>query len=581
MVESKYRWRNRELREHLEVLDGKRSPTMVLYNATYLHGVFRQWLTGNIWIYQDRIVYVGEREPEYINEQCERVNCENVLLVPGYIEPHVHPFQLYNPLSFAQYASKFGTTVLINDNLPLILKLNKKKAFSLIEDLTSIPSTLYWWARYDSQSEIIDEERIFSNALVKNWINHELVVQGGEMTGWPRLLHGDDLNLLWIQETKRLNKKVEGHFPGASEKTLAKLKLLGADADHEAITAEEVKRRLLQGYMVTLRYSSIRPDLPNILEDLKNMGISAYDHFMFTTDGSPPSFYKHGVIDRLIKISMEKGVPAIDAYLMATYNPAKYYQLDHLHGLIATGRVANINFLHDLANPTPMSVLAKGKWVKKDGEPVANQTEIQLKDYGFEPLNLDWELTEKDLQFSMPFGIQMENSVITKPYSITVDADRDQLDYPEDECFFMSVDVNGSTRINTLLKGFSKNLGGLVSTFTYTGDILLIGKNKQDMLKAFNRMKEIGGGLVIVDNGEITYELPLPYSGLSSDLSFEQLMDKEMEFANILKERGYPFDDPIYSLLFFTSTHLPYIRMTPKGVYDVMQKKVLFPSIMR
>ena len=29
MGESKFRWRNREIREHVDVLDGKRSPTMV------------------------------------------------------------------------------------------------------------------------------------------------------------------------------------------------------------------------------------------------------------------------------------------------------------------------------------------------------------------------------------------------------------------------------------------------------------------------------------------------------------------------------------------------------------------------
>ncbi|WP_429773967.1 hypothetical protein, partial [Bacillus licheniformis] len=27
--------------------------------------------------------------------------------------------------------------------------------------------------------------------------------------------------------------------------------------------------------------------------------------------------------------------------------------------------------------------------------------------------------------------------------------------------------------------------------------------------------------------------------------------------------------------------HLPYIRVTPKGIFDVMKKTVLFPSIMR
>ena len=136
-------------------------------------------------------------------------------------------------------------------------------------------------------------------------------------------------------------------------------------------------------------------------------------------------------------------------------------------------------------------------------------------------------------------------------------------------------------RINTLLKGFVKHVGGIASSFSNTGDLILIGKNKRDMMKAFERMKEIGGGIVIVDNDRISFELPLPLAGLMSDLPMESLIKKETEFRHVMKERGYKFDDPMYTILFFTSTHLPYIRLTPAGVYDVMKKRVLFPSIMR
>ena len=78
---------------------------------------------------------------------------------------------------------------------------------------------------------------------------------------WPKLVNGDNQMLTWVQETKRLNKKVEGHFPGASERTLAKLMVMGADCDHEAMTGQEALTRLMQGYTVSLRHSSIRPDL--------------------------------------------------------------------------------------------------------------------------------------------------------------------------------------------------------------------------------------------------------------------------------------------------------------------------------
>lgn len=580
MLEQRYRWKNKHLREHVSVLDGKVSPTILLKNARYLNQVLRKWMTANIWIYEDRIVYVGDMSPQN-TERCEIIDCSNFLLVPGYIEPHAHPFQLYNPHSLARYASQFGTTTLMNDNMVLALQLEKKKAFSFLREMRNTPSTMYWWCRFDAQTEIQNEELTFSHSNVKSWLEHDAVLQGGELTGWPQLLDGDDMMLHWIQETKRMRKQIEGHFPGASEKTLAKMMLFGADCDHEAINGKEIYNRLMQGYTVSLRYSSIRPDLPLLIDEMHALGIDQYDKFIFTTDGSSASFYEQGMIDHMIRIAIEKGVPIVDAYNMGTINVARYYNIEYLHGNIATGRIANINFLTDEKNPTPVSVLSKGKWVKRDGRIIEAYKPLDWNEVGFEPLKIDWDLTMDDMQFSMPFGIKMENSVITKPYSISIDVSYDELSNTHDECFFMLVDKHGKWKVNTMLKGFASDLSGLASSFSNTGDIILIGKNKQDILHAFNRMKEIGGGIVVSEKGNIVQEIPLPLSGIMSNHHVEDLIKEEKGLLSYLKDKGYRFADPIYSLLFFSSTHLPYIRITQQGMYDVMNKMVLFPTIMR
>ncbi|WP_154663450.1 adenine deaminase C-terminal domain-containing protein [Neobacillus dielmonensis] len=581
MLDQRYRWKNKQLRMHVSILDGKTAPTILLKNALYLNQTFRKWMRGNIWIYQDRIVYVGDQLPTKL-DNCEIMDCTDQILVPGYIEPHSHPFQLYNPQTLAEYASQFGTTMLINDNMALVLHLQKEQAFSLVNDFGTMPTSMFWWCRFDSQTEILDEVEVFSHSNIKSWLEYDAVLQGGELTGWPKLLDGDDMMLHWIQEAKRRRKQIEGHFPGASEKTLAKMMLLGADCDHEAINGEEIYNRLMQGYTVSLRHSSIRPDLPHLLDDMKRLEIDAYDRMLVNTDGSTPLFYQQGVTDFLIKMMIEKGIPIIDAYNMATVNIARYYNIDHLYGNIATGRVANINFLSSIENPTPVSVLAKGKWVKRDGAKVDGvYPKFKWDDYGFTPMNLDWNLSMDDLQYSMPFGIEMVNAVITKPYSISIDVSSDELAMTHNESFFTLIDRHGKWRINTMLKGFTNKLSALASSFSNTGDIILIGKSKPDMLAAFNRMKELGGGIVMVENGEVVFELPLPLSGVMSDLPMEELAEQEKILTDELAARGYSFLNPIYSLLFFSATHLPYIRITQQGMYDVMNKTVLFPSIMR
>ena len=131
------------------------------------------------------------------------------------------------------------------------------------------------------------------------------------------------------------------------------------------------------------------------------------------------------------------------------------------------------------------------------------------------------------------------------------------------------------------LKVLPINYVVLQVTYSNTGDIVLIGKRKEDMLLAFVRMKEIGGGIVIAEQGKIIFEMRLALKGLISEKSMPELFKEEKELKQLLQERGYVFSDPIYTLLFFSATHLPYIRVTPTGMYDIMNKTVLFPTIMR
>ncbi|WP_079478659.1 adenine deaminase C-terminal domain-containing protein [Halobacillus salinus] len=575
MNETRFRWRNRQLREHASVLDGALAPTKLIKNTTYLNVYLKKWMSGHIWLYEDRIVYTGEKLPDN-TEGTEIIDGKDRYVVPGYIEPHAHPFQLYNPQSLAEYATRTGTTTLVNDNLMWLFLTDKAKAFSLLEEFMNVPATMYWWARFDSQSALREDDQDAFEKQVPDWIEHDAVIQGGELTAWPDVLYGgDDQILHWMQETKRARKPLEAHLPGASEKTLAKMRLLGMNSEHESMNADDVLKRLELGYQTGLRYSSIRPDLPEIIEGLIEKGHDHYSHMMFTTDGSTPGFYREGLINECIRIAIEKGVPPIDAYMMATFEPARHFGIDNRVGSLNVGRIAHLNFLKDPNDPTPAEVIAKGEWVDD------KETEIEWEKNGIGKLEMDWDLQDSDMQFSMPVGLEMVNDVIMKPYPIDIDASVDRLSEEHNEALLMLMDREGEWKINTFLKGFTQTLGGLVSTYSNTGDIIFIGKSKSDLQIAFERMKEIGGGIVLADKGEIVFELPLPLGGTMSDLPLPRLIEEEDKLKKHLKSHGFSYGDPVYTLLFLSSVHLPYTRITPRGIMDVKKKEVLFPAIMR
>lgn len=571
-------WEHAEIKKQLAIIDGEKAPDLIITNAYYLHAIYKKWMTGNIWVRGDRIVYVGQAMPEQM-DGTEVFDATGKKIVPGYIEPHVHPFQLYSPWTFAEYASMHGTTTFIADNLGLLAAMEDEACFSLLEELKRLPFAFYWWARFDAQTELQNEAERFGEATIEAWIKRSDVLMGGELSGWPRLLNGDEKMFASVKAAKRAGMKVEGHYPGASERTLARMKLLGTDGDHESMTVEEVEARLLHGYGVTLRHSSIRPDLPDLLKDIVQKDLNVYDHLMMTTDGSTPGFHKDGVMDKCIRVALEAGVPPIDAYLMASYNVARYYDIADLHGVIATGRYATLNVLENEAKPEPTDVLSKGVWVKREGRSTSSFPKLDTS--VFPPLSLPFDLKESDFDFNTPIGIEMVNDVITKLYEVTIETTESALSNDHDESYLMLLDRNGKWRVNTMLKGFATDVQGFASSYSLTGDILIVGKNKVEMRRAFEEVKRLGGGMVLTENGETIAEIPLPIGGGLSAEPMEILIEQEAALKEALQARGYRHEDAVYTFLFLQSTHLPYIRITQAGIYDVMKREILIPKTER
>ena len=163
----------------------------------------------------------------------------------------------------------------------------------------------------------------------------------------------------------------------------------------------------------------------------------------------------------------------------------------------------------------PSSVLSKGVWLKRDGQKVSAIEGVNFA--AFKDLVLDFNLSDDDFQFSSPIGIEMVNDVITKPYSVSATSVNKVIPIGSDESYLVMLDRKGKWRINTRIKGFDAGVKGFASSYSNTGDILLIGKNIDDMKIAFEKMKEIKGGIVLVEDGEVVEKLALPIGGAIYD----------------------------------------------------------------
>jgi adenine deaminase len=555
----------------------RKQPASVWFRDVHFLNVYTGQIDqANIYLSGSRIAYVGEKEP-LTSEQTEIIELEKgQILVPGYIEPHAHPFQWYNPLTWGEYLLRQGTTTSINDNMSLFSKLNDDQALQFIDKLNKERSHLWlWWSRFDAQTGVGEQEGRFTDQTLQRWLAHPLVVQGGEFTSWPVLLKGDQKLARWMLMTKQdYKKRIEGHLPGASRETLNALTAAGVSADHEALNGEDVLNRLRLGLYATLRYSSIRPDLPLILKELRNQPNLNVSRIMLTNDGSMPFFVERSGCNSMIKFVMEAGFHAVDAYRMATLNPATYYGLDQDLGGIAPGRLAHFNVLEDLHDPTPLHVMAEGKWVIRDSQPEkasADDTPSSWVEEFFPPLQQTWEITSNTLaQEDGNVGIELMNEVITRPYLYEPEQELE-----ENETYLTLVDRDGKWVLNTRLKGFATRLTAIASTYTASGDFLLIGKDREKMIEVLKEALHQGGGIVAYFEDGEQIHIPLPLSGGMSTATMDKLIELSQGFVQKMKKYGHRFNDPIYTLLFLTATHLPFVRLTKQGVLLIKEQQIV------
>jgi adenine deaminase len=531
-----------------------RMPDLALVGGTVADVYTGTWIQANVEIEHGVITYVG---PRAASENA--VDVSGKVLVPGYIEPHTHPWCLYSPASLLEVAVPDGTTTLVYDSLFFFLAHGVEGVRGIIDQLHDAPAHVYWTARISPQSAYPDEATRFAIDRIAPMLDWPEVLASGEITNWssvsrdPRVQAG-------IAAAKRAHKRVEGHNAGASFNRLNELSLRGISSDHEAITAEEALQRLRLGMWTMLRQSSLRPDLPALLEGLRDV-IPSSRRLMFTTDGATPSFYaERGVIGGALRVA--KDLDPMRALQMATIDPATYLQLDEVLGGIAPGRHATLNVVAEMGDWQPEVVYVRGREVAREG-----RLSVAVPDVEYGP---GYALRRPDRGLFAPLqGVQpvarYESAVINRRHDRAVTPNDTQA---------MLVARDGSWITKGIVENFL-DTPGFATTATTSLHLLVLGHDPEAMARAAARVAELGGGFAFADG----WSAPLEIDGLISSGRFDKSVTIDRELSKQMSAAGYPFHDPLYSLLFASGDFLPEIRLTPSGVIEVKSRRVLADTV--
>jgi adenine deaminase len=126
------------------------------------------------------------------------------------------------------------------------------------------------------------------------------------------------------------------------------------------------------------------------------------------------------------------------------------------------------------------------------------------------------------------------------------------------------------------VKGFSIKRGALASSIAHDShNIVAVGTNDNDLYTAIKEVEALGGGLVVAANGRVLSALPLPIAGLLSDQPLDKVVKKLEEVEKAAADLGSKLAAPFATLSFLALPVIPELRLTDKGLVDVLQFKIL------
>ena len=121
-----------------------------------------------------------------------------------------------------------------------------------------------------------------------------------------------------------------------------------------------------------------------------------------------------------------------------------------------------------------------------------------------------------------------------------------------------------------LVQGFSLNSGAIATSVAHDShNIAVVGVSDEDMLAAVLAVKQMGGGLVAVADGEVLASLPLPVAGLLSEGHMRDVAEGIAECIDAAHKLGCKLEDPFMTLSFLCLPVIPELKLTDRGLVDV------------
>lgn len=540
-------------------------------------------------ILDGRFAFIGADASHTIGEKTVVVNANARFLVPGLLDGHVHiESGMLTVTEFVRAVIPHGTTGMFVDpheianvfGLRGVRLMVDEAARQPIHIFVQMPSCVPSSPGFETPGAVLGVEEV-EEALA--WPG---IIGLGEMMNFPGVYNGDEEVHAKMAATRRQGKVIGGHYAALDlGLPFHGYAVGGAQDDHEGTRLEDAVARARQGMYVMMRYGSAWHDVAAQVKAITELGLDARHFLLCTDDAHCETLVEEGHMDRVIRHAIAEGLDAMLAIQMATLTPAEYFGVSREMGMIAPGRYADFLLVGDLKEMDIQAVYGKGILLAENGTITLPRPVIQYPDWATHSVNLPRELQPEDFHLSTRhngrvkvnvIGI-IENQAPTRHIVMEVEAVDGEIrpDLGRDLAKVAVVERHQNTgRLQVGLVqgfGFTCPCGVATSMAHDSHQIIVAGTDERDMARAVNELKVMGGGQIVVKEGQVIGRVELPIAGLISNEPAEVLSRKAAGVLAGFRACGCEINNPNMQLSLLGLVVIPDLRISDLGLVDVKE----------
>lgn len=538
---------------------------------------------ANVLIEDEKIIGVGDYT------EAEADVCEDItgkFVCPGFIDSHIHiESTMLTPSELCKVSLLHGTTSIVADPHEMANVCGVEGIQYMLESSEGLPLSVYIMLPSCVPATPFDESgAVLDAAQLLPLYEHPRVLGLAEMMNYPGVLAGDHGVLAKLADAKRLGKVIDGHAPTLSGKDLDAYVAAGIASDHECSTVREAKEKIGKGQWVMIREGTAARNLQTLLPLFDEPYCRRC--VLVTDDRHPADLMKEGQIDNIIRKAVAAGKDPITAIRMATLQAANCFGISCL-GAVAPGYRADLLVLDDLETISICDVYTKGeKWVAA-GEmqaftPPTVSAALQKRvenSFGIAPLcKEDFYIEPKQKQCRVIKLIAGE--LLTEEWVTEIDFSQNNgIDISRDILKLAVIERHHNTGHKGLgfIHGVGMKCGAIASSVSHDShNLIVIGTDDTEMQMAANHVISMGGGSVVVQEGKVIAEMPLPIGGLMTNAPAAEIAEQNETLVRLVHNLGVPQEiSPFMNMAFVSLSVIPHLKMTTLGLVDVNAQQLV------